>query len=461
VNASADEFELLVDPRFLRTVYQPVVDLPSGARVGAEALTRWPELEVSPAGALEHARTLGRLGELDLACLVAAIDRAVDHGLPPGFALFLNVEPSVVSPATVATLAAHAEGHGLFVAEITERSITADPAQLLRCVQLLREAGWLIALDNVGARPASMALLALIAPDVVKLDRSFVQGDPRDVPATTVTTVAAYVESSGAAVLAEGIENPRHLETALAFGATLGQGWFFSHPGELSTGPGPTRQVARLHQPPDPPGDPWELVEEYEVRTATEGLLDAISSALESRGRSIATPPVVIGVFEDGRSFTWRTAERYAALAAEGALVVAIGPGLGVGPAPGVRGAVLAADDPLRRTWVVAIVHAHYVAALVARDRGDDGPDGERRFAFVLTHDRPVVLQIARSVLQRVVARPQNSRHNDGNDLETVPGFPPPPPRSAPPGPPVAPGCHPAPRADPLDLDEFARLPED
>ena len=55
-----------------------------------------------------------------------------------------------------------------------------------------------------------------------------------------------------------------------------------------------------------------------------------------------------------------------------------------------------------RGEWVIAVVGAHYAGALIAHDLGDTGPDRDRRFAFILTHDYATVLAAARSLLDRV-----------------------------------------------------------
>jgi DICT domain-containing protein len=69
-------------------------------------------------------------------------------------------------------------------------------------------------------------------------------------------------------------------------------------------------------------------------------------------------------------------------------------------PVPGVRGARLGADDPLRGEWNVIVVGPHQAAALVARDLGDTGAEPDRRFDFAVTHDRALVVEAARSLLR-------------------------------------------------------------
>jgi DICT domain-containing protein len=89
-------------------------------------------------------------------------------------------------------------------------------------------------------------------------------------------------------------------------------------------------------------------------------------------------------------------------LAARCPLVAALGLGLATSPAPGVHGASLSPTDPLVGEWTVTVIGPHYSGALIARDLGDKGPDQDRRFEFVVTHDRDLVLGAARSLMSRI-----------------------------------------------------------
>jgi DICT domain-containing protein len=70
---------------------------------------------------------------------------------------------------------------------------------------------------------------------------------------------------------------------------------------------------------------------------------------------------------------------------------------------PGVRGAHLAADDPVRGEWDVVVLTPHFAAALLARDLGDTCADEDRRFSYALTYDRNTVVKAAGALLSRVV----------------------------------------------------------
>ena len=224
----------------IRADYQAIVDLSDGFVVAAEALARWPRLGISPEVAFSRARQEGRVEELDTLCQRAAVEGLRDSALPAGFRVFVNVEPI----NSVETLTERTTGPKL-IAEITERALLEKPAELLRSVRLMRQRGCGIALDDVGAVPDSLALLPFLAPDVIKLDISLVQGWPGAEQARILTAVSAYAERSGATVLAEGIETEAHHQQALALGGDPGPGMVLLPTGTvgLLSGPAPSHHA--------------------------------------------------------------------------------------------------------------------------------------------------------------------------------------------------------------------------
>jgi diguanylate cyclase (GGDEF)-like protein/PAS domain S-box-containing protein len=115
---------------------------------------------------------------------------------------------------------------------------------------------------------------------------------------------------------------------------------------------------------------------------------------------------VVASTFQEAKHFTVATTERYRDLVERTGFVCALGEGLSEEPVPGVRGAPLAAHDPVRCEWDVVVVGPHFAAALLARDLGDTGPDLDRTFEYALTYDRDTVVRAATALLTRVAARP-------------------------------------------------------
>jgi EAL domain-containing protein (putative c-di-GMP-specific phosphodiesterase class I) len=394
----------------VRPAYQPIVDLVTGDVVAFEALARWPELPgATPDRVFSAARAEGRLAELDWACRAASLNGALEANLGFEHVLFVNVEPETLGsepPEAAAEIVEHAHHDLRVMWELTERSLTHRPAELLRLVAAARANGWGIALDDVGAEPASLALLPFLAPDVVKLDMALIRHRPNPDQAAIMTAVMAHAERTGAIILAEGIETVAHLDQALALGARLGQGWLFAKPGPLRATAAPRRRL-EMHVPETRVDvSPFDVVAgSGRLGFGRKALLIDLSHHLERFAAGLITPPVVLGAFQTADRFTPATATRYTRLGATCPLVAAFGVGLGPAPAPGVFGADLAPTDPLCGEWTVTVVGPHFAGALIARDLGDDGPDLDRRFEFAVTHDRDLVLRAARSMMARITSQ--------------------------------------------------------
>lgn len=399
------------------SVYQPIVELDTGATVAFEALARGPR-----GGALEcpdllfaAARRAGRLPDLDRACQKAAVRGAEMGGLGSPWTLFVNVEPETANVTFLQPVPSNPEEDpGPFgpvcdfqiVVELTERALIAEPIELLKLVARVRARGWGIALDDVGADRDSLALLPLLQPDVIKLDLRLVQQRPTTEIAQIVSAVHAEAERSFTVILAEGIETKEHLNIALAMGATLGQGWLLGRPAALPQPlAGFTGSRVRIAERDDPVSvkTPFALGAAHRPpRRSRKALLIEISKHLEHQAMIAGESTVVLATFQDASFFTKATRRRYAQLASQAALVGALGEGMPPEPLPGVRGCVLDPADPLVGEWDIVVVGPHFAATLVARDLGDTGPDNDRRFEFVLSHDRELAIRVAFVLMSRV-----------------------------------------------------------
>jgi EAL domain-containing protein (putative c-di-GMP-specific phosphodiesterase class I) len=405
---SASELGRLLRGEGLRAVYQPIVDLATGDVVAYEALARGPvgSWFESPAHLFGAARAAGEIGALDWACRTAAVQGAFEVGLRAPVSLFVNVEPAALGTPCPEHLRAPMDAaiDLPIVVEFTEHALVDDPAAVLAAADRMRNRGWGVALDDVGADPGSLALMPFLAPDVVKLDLRLVQSRTTAEVATIANAVMAQVERTGAVILAEGIETEEHLERARTLGAVLGQGWFFGRPQDRPCGPSDTRdrRVARATQPAVRLRTPFDLAGHRPTRTATKALLLPLSRHLERQAAQLSEPPVVLASLQHDRHLTTQTARRYQELGARCSIAALLGEGVAAVPVDGVRGVGLDPDDVLVGEWVVVVVGAHFAGALVARDLGDTGIDDDRRFDFVVTHDRDLVLAVARSLLERV-----------------------------------------------------------
>jgi EAL domain-containing protein (putative c-di-GMP-specific phosphodiesterase class I) len=399
----------IIDTRAVTPVFQPLVEISTGRVLGYEALSRGPAGTPwePPAAMFTAARAAGRENELDWICRARAYQAALAARLDPALTWFVNMEPTAwrtECPADLAAIVARAPGRLRVVTEMTERAIAEDPSALLSATASCRESGWGVALDDVGADPMSLALMPFVHPDVVKLDMQLLRSPEEPYTAQVVAAVSAYAESSGAVVLAEGIETAEHLATALTMGATIGQGWYYGRGVPLPASVPPVGKPLPLLIATAPaPGlrTPFEIVGMRRPLTrTTKAALMPISRHLEALAGDGHQPPVLLACFQDGLHFSPATARRFARIATRSPLVAAFGVGVGEEPAPGVRGADLSRNDPLRHEWNVIVIGPHQAAALVAHDLGDAGPERERRFDFAVTHDRELVVEAARSLLR-------------------------------------------------------------
>jgi EAL domain-containing protein (putative c-di-GMP-specific phosphodiesterase class I) len=221
-------------------VLQPIVELATGDRVGAEALSRFPrDWEMAPDVVFDQAHSVGHGDRLEL----LALERAAEHLAAVDGYVSMNV-----SPATLLTPECTALLRGLplprVLLELSEHDQVDDYDALRAVLQPLREQGMRLAIDDVGAGFSSLRHIVLTTPEVIKLDRTLVDGVAGDpVLRTLVTSLVAFAHGCDASVVAEGVETAEDAAVLLAAGVDHGQGWHFGRPGPASDlGPVPLRE---------------------------------------------------------------------------------------------------------------------------------------------------------------------------------------------------------------------------
>jgi EAL domain-containing protein (putative c-di-GMP-specific phosphodiesterase class I) len=404
---SAALFDRVLVDGLISTRMQPIVDLESGLPVAYEALSRGPvDTEFhNPDALFGHAHRTGRVTDLDLACWLSSVSTAARQGFTAPHSLFVNVEPGSLQRADVGDVP-HPPAPS--VLEVTERALLADPAGLIVAINRARALGYRIALDDLGADPASLALLPLLRPDVIKLDMALIREQADQDAARVMSAVAAHAERTGAVVLAEGIETEEHRVTALALGATYGQGWLFGRPvadvpdaGALAgitfgAGPASTEQTAST---------PFEVVAPHRTpRPSDRALLVQMSIFLESRAKASGDSAVVLSTFQQHTNLTPATARRYQSICdAAGLVAVYLAGEAPLAEDSRIRVGQIDAADPLIDEWDVVILTADFAAVLAAREL-DAGNHAVGSYEFVLTHDRDLATAAALTLINRLPA---------------------------------------------------------
>jgi EAL domain-containing protein (putative c-di-GMP-specific phosphodiesterase class I) len=407
----AGDVDDCVDGRGMRPVFQPIVSLEDGSTVGFEALARWTRLDDPCLEAVfAYAASTGHAHQLERTCIRAAIAHALRAQLDPGTPLFINCEATTPCLRRADDeLLARGSDHLQLVFEITERSLLAHPQALLAKITALRADGFAVALDDVGAHLDSLAMLDVVAPDVIKLDLALVQSHPRYQQARAWAAILDHHERAGALILAEGIETTEHIQRARSLGATLGQGFLFGHPSPFDAHH-PTRTAAALRIGTQRPlvdlESPFDVVAARAPRRVErKDTVLALSRYLEQQALQARDAPMVLAALQRREFFRGATRRVYHQLAAASPLVAVFGDGVSADLGAGVRGVSFTPDDPLAAQWIVLILGATNAAALVARehDAGTHLLDADRRFDTVITNDRTLVTKVAHTLLSRMV----------------------------------------------------------
>ncbi len=211
--------------------FQPIVDAITKRVYGYEALlrTREPALP-SPPAVVDAAQKLGRGEELARLIRERAV-AGIQQG-PSDVLLFLNVLPKdlddelLYDPHSVL-----AEAAPRIVLELTERSDLAEVKDSLGRVARLREMGYRVAIDDLGAGYAGLSSFAALEPEFTKLDMSLIRGiDTAPIKRRIVGSMVALCRELGCRVVAEGVETPAERAALYDLGCELMQGYLFARP---------------------------------------------------------------------------------------------------------------------------------------------------------------------------------------------------------------------------------------
>lgn len=218
--------------------FQPIVDVTMGTIAGYEALTRpGPDNPFSNPGQLfDWAEQNHVLWETEGVTRGVSLEAATQW--PAGVQLFLNNSPQVFADPRFADalLESVRRTPGLtpsrIVLEITERSDQQYVDGLETQMRKLREAGFQIAIDDVGAGTSGLNRIMALRPDWLKIDRELVEGIDQDrVKQNLMRFFVHFARLSGVRLIAEGIEKREELVTLIELGVTYAQGFYLGRPG--------------------------------------------------------------------------------------------------------------------------------------------------------------------------------------------------------------------------------------
>lgn len=230
---SAEILAALKDPARYRALKQPIIDLDSRRRVGYEFLSRFSVAGLElPDDFFRVCLENNLLTLVDHQCLKNCV--SAGHALPAGLKKHLNVFPSTLIDIPARNLAQIFCENGReseYCLEISEQQIIGDPSYLVEPVSVLRSTGVEIAIDDVGFGRSCLESLILLEPDIVKIDKKWVNGIAKNAwVERSLTRLLRMTDALGADVVAEGIEAEEDAQALKALGVHYGQGYYFGRP---------------------------------------------------------------------------------------------------------------------------------------------------------------------------------------------------------------------------------------
>jgi EAL domain-containing protein (putative c-di-GMP-specific phosphodiesterase class I) len=208
-------------------VLQPIVEVETGRRIGAEALSRFPPAWNRPPDVcFAEAHEIGVGDRLE----ILALRKAAEHLDGVGGYIAMNISPTTLLTGECLDLLGRLPLDRI-VLELSEHQQVEDYDRLKGVLAPLRGGGMRLAIDDVGAGFSSLRHIVLTQPDVIKLDRSIVTGVGAD-PVLRVLTrsLVDLAAACGATVVAEGVETEADSLALAGLGVHHGQGWFYGRP---------------------------------------------------------------------------------------------------------------------------------------------------------------------------------------------------------------------------------------
>jgi EAL domain-containing protein (putative c-di-GMP-specific phosphodiesterase class I) len=212
-------------PYSMSTVVQPIVRMRDLSVVAYEVLSRFdPSTNVEAVFMAAHEEGYGDL--LESSAILSGI-RFPDR--PEGIELFVNVsERAMTSAHFWQTMPARLDG---VVMELHETRHGLDDDAISRMLDRFRSRGARICLDDLVASTADLDRIVSLRPDVVKIDRSLVDGcDTDPAKAAGIERLLGFATGYGVQVCAEGVETVEELVTLRSLGVPLVQGYLLGRP---------------------------------------------------------------------------------------------------------------------------------------------------------------------------------------------------------------------------------------
>jgi EAL domain-containing protein (putative c-di-GMP-specific phosphodiesterase class I) len=221
-------------------VYQPTIDLHTGAFAGVEALIRWRHPVhgvINPTTFIAELEKSGQIVPVgSWALITACVQGALWHAKGYRFSVSVNISIKQLEAETFVddvddALTLSGFDPALLVLEFTQNALTKTADTSVRCLEALKNLGVRLAVDDFSPGDSPQADLQRFHIDIVKFEKNFISGVPPSDP-SQIHSLVQLAQSLNVQIFASGIEHADQVKQLKIEQVAVGQGFFFSTPHE-------------------------------------------------------------------------------------------------------------------------------------------------------------------------------------------------------------------------------------
>lgn len=213
-----------------RIVFQPIFDVAQASVRGFECLSRFDLDPRRPPDQWFAAANTAGLG-LDLELHAIRKSLADLKQFPPQCTLSVNSSPELILSDKLQVLLSEEYDLSRVVIEVTEHAVVRDYIALTKSLAPFRQKGAKLAVDDAGAGYSSMRHILNLAPEIIKLDISIIQGIDSDSKRRALAKgLISFSHEIGSLVIAEGVERMEELDSLFQLDVDCAQGYLLSKP---------------------------------------------------------------------------------------------------------------------------------------------------------------------------------------------------------------------------------------
>ncbi|HAT4787855.1 TPA: EAL domain-containing protein [Clostridioides difficile] len=236
-----DDIKIALVKNQFEVYYQPKFSLVTGEMIGSEALIRWNHPEhgfISPAVFIpiaEKSKLILKIGRFVFERVCNDLSEWKKQGkkIVPVSINLSRVElyqPDIVKFINK-TIQMYNLSSDLIEIEITETVAINELNILKNVLNELRKYGFSISMDDFGTGYSSISCLRDMPIDILKLDKSFLNGIEHDERSRNIAkSIVSLAKSLDLVVIIEGVESKEQAELMKQFGCDLVQGFYFARP---------------------------------------------------------------------------------------------------------------------------------------------------------------------------------------------------------------------------------------